>query len=154
MGKANWLRSLASGIPIGISFVSSVCYIAKVNGVSMQPILNPDSATCDYVLLNRWAVRDFHIQRGDIVSLVSPRNPDACLIKRIIGLEGDVIKPKSQSQSYVEVPRGFCWIEGENHSQSMDSNFFGPIPLGLITAKATHIVWPLNRACRLMFPNN
>ena len=35
---AYWLRSLASGMPIGISFVTSVCYIAKVNGVSMQPV--------------------------------------------------------------------------------------------------------------------
>lgn len=88
------------------------------------------------------------------MSLVSPRNPDSCLIKRIVGLEGDIMKTKSQVHSFVEVPKGCCWIEGENHSQSMDSNFFGPIPLGLITAKATHIVWPLNRACRLVFQNN
>ncbi len=99
-------------------------------------------------------MRDFQIQRGDIVSLISPRNPDSCLIKRVIGLEGDVVETKGHAHSHVKVPEGFCWIEGENHSQSMDSNFFGPIPLGLITAKATHIVWPLNRACRLMLLSN
>ena len=71
------------------------------------------------------------------------------MIKRVVGLEGDVIKTKGSNQSYVTVPQGFCWIEGENHSQSMDSNFFGPVPLGLITAKAQFIVWPLSRACRL-----
>lgn len=82
--------------------------------------------------------------------MISPRNPDSCLIKRIIGLEGDVIESRGKNQSFVQVPEGYCWIEGENHSQSMDSNFFGPIPLGLITAKASHIVWPLNRVCSLV----
>lgn len=28
---------------------------------------------------------------------------------------------------------------------SLDSNCFGPVSLGLITAKATHIVWPPSR---------
>ena len=86
--------------------------------------------------------------------MISPRNPDSCLIKRIVGLGGDVVETKGHAHSHIKVPVGFCWIEGENHSQSMDSNFFGPIPLGLITAKATWIVWPLNRACRLMILEN
>lgn len=93
------------------------------------------------------------MERGEIVSLISPRNPDVCLIKRIIALEGDYIV-KKDDESKFRIPDGFCWVEGDNHSHSMDSNFFGPIPLGLITAKATHIVWPLTRACSLLQSND
>ena len=27
----------------------------------------------------------------------------------------------------VKVPRGHCWVEGDNHSHSLDSNTFGPV---------------------------
>ena len=33
-------------------------------------------------------------------------------------------------------------MEGDNHSRSMDSNVFGPVSVGLVTAKAKYIVWP------------
>ena len=37
----------------------------------LQPVLNPDSWTKDFVLINRWKAKRFEkIQRGDIVSIV------------------------------------------------------------------------------------
>lgn len=36
-------------------------------------------------------------------------------------------------------------MEGDNLAHSMDSNNFGPVSLGLITAKASYIVWPPSR---------
>jgi len=45
----------------------------------------------------------------------------------------------------MQVPEGHCWLEGDHVGHSMDSNTFGPISLGLVTAKATHIVWPPSR---------
>lgn len=36
-------------------------------------------------------------------------------------------------------------MEGDHTGHSMDSNTFGPIPLDIITAKATCIVWPPSR---------
>lgn len=54
----------------------------------MQPALNPDNTVTDYIFLNRWAVRSYEIERGDIVSLISPKNPDQKIIKRVIGLQG------------------------------------------------------------------
>jgi len=36
-------------------------------------------------------------------------------------------------------------VEGDHIGRSMDSNLFGPVSLGLITAKATAIVWPPGR---------
>ncbi|KAI3371340.1 hypothetical protein L3Q82_023546, partial [Scortum barcoo] len=37
-----------------------------------QPFLNPEGGSeCDVVLLNRWSVRKYQVQRGDIVSVIS-----------------------------------------------------------------------------------
>lgn len=54
----------------------------------MQPALNPTRGSDDYVFLSRWAVKDLNIERGDIISLVSPKDPDQTLIKRIVALQG------------------------------------------------------------------
>ena len=48
-------------------------------------------------------------------------------------------------KSYIRVPEGHCWVEGDHTGHSMDSNSFGPVSLGLVTAKASCIVWPPRR---------
>ncbi|KAK3102950.1 hypothetical protein FSP39_015223 [Pinctada imbricata] len=84
----------------------------------------------------------------------SPVNADKTLVKRIVGLEGDTVRavnynPKRVKQEFNKIPIGHCWVEGDNRKHSLDSNDFGPIPIGLIVGKATHIVWPFNRCCRM-----
>lgn len=54
----------------------------------MQPALNPHIGSEDYVFLSKWAVRDMYVERGDIISLTSPKDPKQKLIKRIVGLQG------------------------------------------------------------------
>ena len=46
---------------------------------------------------------------------------------------------------YVRVPQGHCWIEGDHRANSLDSNVFGPVAVGLIKSKAKCIVWPPHR---------
>ncbi|XP_053740819.1 mitochondrial inner membrane protease subunit 2 isoform X2 [Synchiropus splendidus] len=92
-----YIRAFISGffvaVPVTVTALDRLAYVARVEGASMQPFLNPDGASeCDVVLLNRWSVRNYEIQRGDIVSIVSPRNPKQKIIKRVIGLEGDFIR--------------------------------------------------------------
>ncbi|XP_067855681.1 mitochondrial inner membrane protease subunit 2 isoform X2 [Heptranchias perlo] len=72
-----YLKAFVSGffvaVPVTVTFLDRVAYIARVEGASMQPSLNPPGGTsCDVVLLNRWSVRNYEVQRGDIVSLVLP----------------------------------------------------------------------------------
>ncbi|GIY25259.1 mitochondrial inner membrane protease subunit 2 [Caerostris darwini] len=74
----------------------------------------------------------------------SPRDPDEKLIKRVIAVEGDTVKA-SDMLRYVSIPAGHCWVEGDHTAHSMDSNYFGPVSVGLIFAKASHIVWPPSR---------
>ncbi|XP_064145883.1 mitochondrial inner membrane protease subunit 2 isoform X7 [Loxodonta africana] len=59
-------------VPVAVTFLDRVACVARVEGASMQPSLNPGgSQSSDVVLLNHWKVRNFEVQRGDIVSLVS-----------------------------------------------------------------------------------
>lgn len=88
MRAPNFLKSVFFGIPIGVTIIDSIGYIARVDGISMQPALNPNANETDYVFLNRWAVKSYDVQRGDIVSLISPKNPSQKIIKRVVGIEG------------------------------------------------------------------
>lgn len=135
----------AVSVPVAIAFLDCVAYVAKVEGVSMQPALNPDPNKSDFVLLNRWTSRTCAVRRGDVIAITSPKDPSQKLIKRIIGLEGDTVRTLSYKKRFVTVPAGHCWIEGDNHPKSLDSNSFGPVALGLLVAKASHLVWPPSR---------
>ncbi|XP_065398543.1 mitochondrial inner membrane protease subunit 2 isoform X3 [Macaca fascicularis] len=112
-------------VPVAVTFLDRVACVARVEGASMQPSLNPGgSQSSDVVLLNHWKVRNFEVHRGDIVSLVlecngmisahrdlrflgsndspvsapsswdyrSPKNPEQKIIKRVIALEGDIVR--------------------------------------------------------------
>lgn len=82
-------RRAALTLPLAVAFVDCVAYVAKVEGVSMQPVLNPDPESfSDYVFLNRWASRNCEVQRGEVIAITSPRDPSQRLIKRIVALEG------------------------------------------------------------------
>jgi inner membrane protease subunit 2 len=141
-------KTLAYGIPVGITIIDVGGYVAKVEGYSMQPVLNPRHNSSDYVFLNNWlvATNSFDkISRGDIVSLISPKDPRQRLIKRVIGLGGDIVETHGYRAPYVRIPQGHCWVEGDHRGNSLDSNSFGPVAVGLIKSRATCIVWPPNR---------
>ncbi|XP_061578209.1 mitochondrial inner membrane protease subunit 2 [Cololabis saira] len=145
-----YLRAFVSGffvaVPVTVTVLDRLAYVARVEGASMQPSLNPEGESeCDVVLLNRWSVRNFQVQRGDIVSIVSPRNPKQKIIKRVIGLEGDFIRTMGYKNRYVRIPDGHFWIEGDHHGRSLDSNSFGPVSMGLLHGRASHIIWPPHR---------
>ncbi|KAG7303216.1 hypothetical protein JYU34_011681 [Plutella xylostella] len=145
MWLKNLFKSVVIGLPVGITLVDTVGYVARVEGISMQPVLNPESTNTDYVFLSRWAVRDFSVRRGDIISLVSPKDPNQKIIKRVVALQGDVVNTLGYKNQFVKVPEGHCWVEGDHTGHTLDSNTFGPISLGLINAKAVAIVWPPDR---------
>lgn len=150
-----YLRAFVGGffvaVPVTVTVLDRLAYVARVEGASMQPCLNPEGALqCDVVLLSRWSVRNYHVQRGDVVSVLSPKNPQQKIIKRVIGLEGDFIRTMGYKNRYVRVPDGHLWIEGDHHGHSMDSNSFGPVSVGLLHGRASHIIWPPNRWQRIL----
>ncbi|KAJ2850395.1 hypothetical protein IWW36_001947 [Coemansia brasiliensis] len=147
-----WRRLLVGTVAassVGIFVTDNVVSLQMISGRSMQPALNPDSNRLkrDVVLVDK-AVRgsmSSRLRRGDIVVFASPSDPDRRLVKRIIGMPHDCVVPLSNPDSYVRVPQGQCWVEGDESFHSSDSNSFGPIPIALITGRAITPIWPLSR---------
>jgi len=143
---------------VGKAFSSIVGYPASVNGNSMQPVFNFTQADSrqsfkswqnsflrldlDWVFVNCWEARNFSFSPGDIVVFVSPKNPYSYVIKRVIAQEGDEVLSHIGEESRVVIPKGHCWVEGDNWENSVDSNKYGPLPTGLVFGLATHVIWP------------
>lgn len=138
-------------LPVLIVIHDHALGLVRITGRSMQPTFNPDSSCMkqDIVLVNKLLGNNgTSLKRDDIITFRHPQVPSSLLIKRIVGLEGDVVKrdhPVGSGPSLVRVPMGHCWVEGDEPFHSQDSNRFGPIPLGLATAKVTWILWPFSR---------
>ena len=77
------------------------------------------------------------LQRGELVVLKSPLDPQRIICKRIIGLAGDTVcvDPTGRlapSTEHVLVPKGHIWIVGDNAAESRDSRLYGPVPIALV----------------------
>jgi signal peptidase I len=66
---------------------------------------------------------------ADIIYANCHRAPDDCdelLLKRVVGLEGDIVRDRDNIAR--RVPTGHCWVEGDNGPRSTrDSNKLGPV---------------------------
>lgn len=145
-----------AGTPVYVTINDNFFSIARVEGCSMQPTLNPtrngnskNNTVTDYVFLNKWILRKNDAKTGDIVVVTSPKNFNTNFIKRVIGVEGDLVRTPRYKFNHMRIPRGHCWLEGDNIRESLDSNSLGPISANMISAVATHIVWPPSRWQRL-----
>lgn len=142
-------KSIASAglfiVPVAVTFTDKIACASQVIGISMQPSLNPDyhKGKTDWLLQNKFALRK--LKRGDIVTFIAPYNPNETAVKRVIGMEYDFVRPKKNRKVLHFIRKGHVWVEGDNSEHSRDSNNYGPISMGLITAKATHVIWPPNR---------
>jgi signal peptidase I len=103
-------------------------------------------------------------ERGDIVVLKDPRNPQTDLIKRVIGLPGETLEIADgkvyindrlldepyikqawhDTKSRVTIPPGEYFVMGDNRENSLDSRSsqVGLVPKDLIIGKAMLSYWP------------
>ncbi|KAF3930607.1 hypothetical protein ABW19_dt0205028 [Dactylella cylindrospora] len=119
-------------------FASKFLMIGVCEGPSMLPTF-PN--TTSSILMNHLYSRGRGVKVGDLVTANRPDEMGVMLLKRVIGMPGDyvVVDPiaagRGEETMMVRVPEGHCWIGGDNLPYSIDSRYYGPIPLGLVRSK-------------------
>ncbi|KFY15138.1 hypothetical protein V492_02198 [Pseudogymnoascus sp. VKM F-4246] len=116
--------------------------IAATAGSSMLPTFETIG---DWVISSKAYRRGRGVVVGDLVTFRSVREPGEKVIKRVTGLEGDYVlmdTPGSGSDKMIQVPKGHCWVTGDNLDASIDSRILGAVPMGLIRGKVIAKVLP------------
>ncbi|KAK9069326.1 hypothetical protein SSX86_013442 [Deinandra increscens subsp. villosa] len=139
-------KSIVFGL-VGITVTDRYAGVCPIRGSSMSPTFNPSSSssssfTDDYVFLEKFCLDKYKFSHGDVVIFSDPTNYKGRCVKRIVAMEGDYV---SNVNGATKVPEGHCWVEGDNSGFSSDSRTYGPIPLGLIEGRVTHVIWPPER---------
>jgi signal peptidase I len=148
---------------ISFFLINYVVSAFRIEGDSMKPLLRAQ----ERILISKLAIRKNNLRRFDIVVLYKPDEPEKSLVKRIIGLPGEIIEIRagdvfindkalkqlpggsdpgiSKSPSDMKallIPRGTFFVMGDNRSISFDSRLFGPVPQKYIFGKAFFRYWP------------
>lgn len=140
------VRYSIGGTLIGLAISDRYFSLAAVHGSSMHPTF--EDRTGEYALVQRSDLARYDLSRGEVVTFVSPVDHRIRLVKRLIGMPGDWISVPETAEIR-KVPEGHCWLEGDNGSVSWDSRIYGPIPLGLVQGRVTHVVWPPHKIGRV-----
>jgi len=83
-----WVRTLASAAVYATLIVTFGFQVARVEGLSMAPTL----ADQDRLVVNKLQYRLTSPQRGDIVMLYYPVDPNKSFVKRVIAEDGDTVR--------------------------------------------------------------
>ncbi|XP_037482663.1 mitochondrial inner membrane protease subunit 2-like isoform X2 [Triticum dicoccoides] len=132
------VKACIGGSLIGITVSDRYFSVAAVHGGSIDGR--------EYALVKRSPLYDY--SRGEVVVFLSPADHRSRTIKRLIGLPGDWISVPDKEEIR-QIPDGHCWVEGDNGSASWDSRSYGPVPLGLVQGRVTHVVWPPGKMGRV-----
>lgn len=130
----------------------------RVVGRSMVPTLEDKQ----FLVVNKLDYRLREPRRGDIIVFFDPRDQDRKLIKRIIGLPGEMIETRAgqifvdgepldepyiqnqagYSKSVIQVPEGNYYVLGDNRANSSDSHNWGTLLEDKIVGRAWFSYWP------------
>jgi signal peptidase I len=156
-----WVKTLASAAVYATLIVTFGFQVARVEGQSMAPTL----ADQDRLIVNKLAYRISDPQRGDIVMLYYPLNPDKSFVKRVIAEEGDTVRivdgrvyvndvplrddyvpPEYRSHDDwgpQVIPEGYYFVMGDHRNNSSDSRHWGFVPKKYIIGKVQLRWWPV-----------
>ncbi|VBB27742.1 unnamed protein product [Acanthocheilonema viteae] len=126
-------------LSVAVVFIDLIGYPASITGSSMEPTLHGSNKKWwkrDIVWLSRFGLHTPRI--GQVYTFISPNDPDKRHIKRITAVDGDIIRcricQKAGQVSWKYQPVATGW----NQTTLIVSG-------GLLTARATHIIWPPKR---------
>lgn len=170
----DFVKSLIKDIIIALVLAMIILYFIRptiVRQTSMQPTLNPGN----YLILYKQAYRSKTPQRGDIIvfesDLVDDDGEDKLLIKRVIGLPGDVIEIAGDQlyingelyeEDYLKdgittgsgtwtVPEDSYFVMGDNRVVSVDSRYeeVGYVTSDQIRGRAVLRLYPFDQITTL-----
>ena len=157
-----WLKTFASAAVYATLIVTFGFQVARVEGKSMEPTLQDQ----DRLIVNKAAYRFFGPpQRGDIVMLYYPRDPDKSFVKRVVAEEGDTVRI-DDGEVYVNevlqpdlfvppefrshedhgpevVQESYYFVMGDHRNNSSDSRHWGQVPEKYIIGRVQLRWWPL-----------
>jgi signal peptidase I len=164
-GKVVWLvikEILTTIIPALIMAFLLTHFVGErvvVYSQSMEPNLHEEQQ-----IITEKVSWYFHVpERGDIV-ILDVIGEDIPLIKRVIGLPGEVLEIKNNQvfindrglvEPYlaspvqrdfgpVHIPADHVFVMGDNRNHSRDSRMIGAIPIEHVRARAWISVWPID----------
>ena len=137
----------------------------------MSPTFNPigdQSNRNDWVLLSKF---NSAFNPGDVVFFKNPHNHRQTLVKRIVAIQGDLVRRKPpgiadllfipdilynfskgimhqnfEGDTWIVVPEGHVWVESDSaDDRVVDSRHYGPVPIGLIVGRVEMILFPMDR---------
>ena len=160
-------RTVGIGLVIAFGFHTFVAEVRYIPSESMQPTL----AVGDRLVVEKLSYEVHRPRRGDIVVFKAPpalieQTLKADLIKRVIGIPGDVIEIKygkvsvnglTVDESYlvgradygygpVTIPPNQYFVLGDNRDHSYDSRYWGFVPLRAIVGRAAFRLSPISHA--------
>jgi len=158
--EALWelLSSFLIAIILALLIVLFVAQTAKVEGISMMPSFHNN----ERIVVEKISYDRHPPQRGDVVVVKSPIDPQMRLIKRVIGLPGETIavhdglvfinnKPlvepylTQNTNGYLaprRIPPLHYFLMGDNRNMSLDSRMFGPVDRDAIIGRVWMAYWP------------
>lgn len=172
LSRRNFSEFVDSIVQAGVSALLLIHFIVRsyyIPSESMVPTLHVH----DYILVNELQYRFTHPARGDVAVFHPPstyHGDKEDLIKRVIGIEGDVIEVRDgklyrNDQALNEpflkdsmingdfppkrVPPGEVFMMGDNRNNSYDSRFWGTVPYDHFVGKAEFIFFPPQRMGRI-----
>ncbi len=151
------LQTIALAVLLYLA-INAMSARVRVDGSSMQPTLQNG----EYVLVSKISYKLSQPQYGDIIVFKFPgETPEQDLIKRIIGVPGDIVdavngvikvngipltEPYTAEAPFYnnhwEVPEGMLFVLGDNRNDSSDSHAWGFLPIENVIGKAIVIYWP------------
>lgn len=154
-----WALALVLAIPGFLLCERYILSTGRVTDVSMLPTLSEGQ----YFLIHKWVYQLRGPRHGEIVVLRPPRKERWHYVKRVIAVEGDSVLIRSGQvlvnesplrEAYAKgkthpdagpltVPKGSCFVLGDNRAESEDSRHFGPIPLDRIEGRIGPGAWSL-----------
>lgn len=160
------ILDIAIAAVVSIFLITYVASAYKIEGNSMQTVLNDQ----ERIIISKLAVRNGNINRYDIVVLRKPDQPSKSIIKRVIGLPGEIIEIREGDvyingsklpEEYLKKERNLMYrsmnmkplliqkdhffVIGDNRTVSQDSRVFGPVPENDIYGKTIFRYWPLSK---------